>query len=121
MHIRVSCTQHFLSECDVLLVHSVGYLHELRDTVLAKQAGNTLTKVLGETLTEKLGGKKEHGLNVQADLSQVSEHPQVVADCSVQFASIYEQSVLELEALTPHQEEKLKECEIRKAVLVEVI
>ena len=70
----MSCTQHFLSECDVLLVHSVGYLHELRDTVLAKQAGNTLTKVLGKTLTEKLG-TKEHGLNVQADLSQVSEQP----------------------------------------------
>ena len=57
----------------MLLVHSVGYLHELRDTVLAKQAGNTLTKVLGETLTKK--GTKEHGLNVQADLSQVSEQP----------------------------------------------
>ena len=65
-------------------MHSVGYLHELRDTVLAKQAGNILTKELGKSLTKKqeLGksltkklGKEEHGLNVQADLSQVSEQP----------------------------------------------
>ena len=88
--------------------------------MLAKQAGNILTTQLGQILTKKLG-TKEHGLNVQADLTQVSEQSLVVADCFMQFASIYEQSVLELETLTPHQEEKLKECETRKAVLVEVI
>jgi len=56
----------------MFLVHSVGYLHELRDTVLAKQAGNILTTQLGQILTKKLG-TKDHGLNVQADLTQVSE------------------------------------------------
>ena len=56
----------------MFLVHSVGYLHELRDTVLAKQAGHILTMEFGKILTAKLGTEK-HGLNVQADLTQVSE------------------------------------------------
>ena len=48
----------------IVYLVDVGYLHELRDTVLAKTVGNALTKDLAQTLGDK-------SLVVRADLTQV--------------------------------------------------
>ena len=73
-------------------ISDVGYLHELRNTVLA---GHT-ARLLKEKLCRLEDIKSPRVSRVEVDLTH--------------FAEKYEESVLSLEKLTPHQQDALMQC-----------
>ena len=74
-------------------VSSVGHLHQLRDMVLQGE--------IDELLTDALRARR--------DVGDVASGVRIRADKTA-FARQYEQSILMLDQLTPHQEAKLAEC-----------
>ena len=83
-------------ECVVRLwICDVARLHQLRDTILIGEFDQKLTTELAETARK-----------LDVSLNRLS----VFVD-RTHFAERYEESILRLEELTPHQEQKLTECE----------
>ena len=77
-----------------LWICDVARLHQLRDMMLIGEFDQKLTAALMETPSKPTVSLS--GLSVVVDRSH--------------FAERYEESILRLEELTPHQEERLAEC-----------
>jgi hypothetical protein len=110
-------------------VSSVGFLHQLRDRVLDGSFEKMLTAKLGEALKEVKGAAPASQLPLLRMMSQKisksmssfnlfrsgnaqqqeasSESEMTIAVDLSHFAEMYESSILQLDQLTPHQEEKM--------------
>jgi len=109
-------------------VSSVGFLHQLRDRVLDGSLVKMLSTELGKALMEAKGAAREAKLPLgmiaakmsemlynmfpsvnaqQETASSKSESEMTIAVDLSLFADVYESSILQLDQLTPHQEEKM--------------
>eukprot|EP01049_Picozoa_sp_SAG25_P014302 SAG25_NODE_2484_length_1577_cov_1.236806_2_plen_401_part_01 len=98
LHSRPLVAVYYGNSNDVLVricVSDVGYMHELRDKLLQGVFCGELQQALEST--PRLGGLESlGGLTITVDKSH--------------FAQMYEDSILTLNQLTPHQRGKLDEC-----------
>ena len=107
-------------------VSSVGFLHQLRDRVLDGSLVKMLSTELGKALMEAKGAAQATKLplgmiaanmsktlynlflsgNAQQEAASYESEMTIAVDLSL-FADVYESSILQLDQLTPHQEEKM--------------
>jgi hypothetical protein len=107
-------------------VSSVGFLHQLRDRVLDGTLVKMLSTELGKALKEAKGAAQATKLplgmiaanmsktlynlflsgNAQQEAASSESEMTIAVDLSL-FADVYESSILQLDQLTPHQEEKM--------------
>ena len=95
-----------------ICVTDVGFLHTLRDQILKGEFGKLLVAAARDiTSGEKRQLRRTNTEQLEATLSTPSRLP-IPGDLAItvnltNFAEMYEQSILRLDKLTPHQEEKL--------------
>lgn len=83
-------------------IRDVGFLHQFRDMVLSHDFVRGIKKEIIRVADESQPG-------IQEEIKQLLTTATIEADLSC-FAEAYENGVLCLNKLTPHQAEKLKEC-----------
>jgi hypothetical protein len=101
-----------------LCVSDVGFLHCLRDSMLTGKFGHDLAAALAQPEPRRTSRETGDVSTIEPEPEEEAATPAaesaVVSEITIDktyFAEMYEQSILNLSKLTPHQREKLRECE----------